>query len=347
MQSSPGLSGRTPSRFLSLALACLLLSLATIPTLPKASSGEEEQKLEELFAVASLWQVGENRERVAKAREELIALGREAAEFILREKMATDRTLEIRAIDAVLWGLRDQPWLSGLLIERYRQETRPLARWMIMRQFGRLEIGEALPLVIEAIREGDPDSRDPSHRRLVGAALDDLPRLANPSEVDLTMVDRYLTGASSGLAISAAGVFQKLGGTRELELLMELYGSAEFARRAAFGKAIESLASKLPDMVVHRFSELAARERLAEGEPDALLMAELAYVVAREGKIGKEEIGRLLKRALPQRVKFALLRGAVEAGTLTDPDELEGLSGGLKSYLVSLLSAPKAKEDQP
>ncbi len=336
-----------PARSGLLLLVGMLTALLILPHPSRASSGEKKQELEELFAVASLWQVGDNRERVAKAREELIARGREAVEFILREKMATDRTLEIRAIDAVLWGLRDQPWLSGLLIERYRQETRPLARWMIMRQFGRLEIREALPLVIEAIREGDPDSKDPNHRRLVGAALDDLPRLADPAEVDLTMVDRYLTGASSGLAISAAGVFQKLGSARELELLMDRYGTAEFARRAAFGRAIESLAGKFPYPVVRRFSEMVAGRKLAQDEPDALLLAELAYVVARQGKIGQEEIGGLLRRTLPLRVKFALLRGAVEAGTITEPDQLGELSGELGSYLVSLLSAPKAKKDQP
>ena len=65
------------------------------------------KQIEKLFEDASLWQVGENREKVSKAREELVKIGEPVLDYIFEEKINTDRTLELRAIKHVVKKLRD------------------------------------------------------------------------------------------------------------------------------------------------------------------------------------------------------------------------------------------------
>lgn len=92
-------------------LAVLLASVTFI--LPQDRPPVEDS-LEDLYKTASLWQVGENRDKVGSAREDLIARGDEALRFILAEKLGTTRGLEWRAISAVIGGI-GEPAIGPLL----------------------------------------------------------------------------------------------------------------------------------------------------------------------------------------------------------------------------------------
>ncbi|MFN4181907.1 MAG: hypothetical protein ACK4G3_01675 [bacterium] len=79
-----------------------------------AISQPEEAELEELFQTASLWEVGENKTRVAEARQKLISFGEIAINFIVRKKIHLRGTLEFRAMQAVVQGV-GEPSASILL----------------------------------------------------------------------------------------------------------------------------------------------------------------------------------------------------------------------------------------
>ncbi len=61
-----------------------------------------KMSVEEVFKIASEWGVGDNQDRVKKAREELALRGRDALDYIFKEKINTKSSLDLRAIDAAL-----------------------------------------------------------------------------------------------------------------------------------------------------------------------------------------------------------------------------------------------------
>lgn len=72
--------------------------------------------VEELFTEASLWQVGSNRQNVARALEAFKAKGMEAVKYICENKLATDSSLELRLIDTIVKTYPDS--LAPLLLEK-------------------------------------------------------------------------------------------------------------------------------------------------------------------------------------------------------------------------------------
>jgi HEAT repeat protein len=70
--------------------------------------------IEEVFKIASEWEVGDNKDRVEKARKELSERGEESLRYIFGKKIDTKDALELRAIEKTLKGIEDT-----LLIEEY------------------------------------------------------------------------------------------------------------------------------------------------------------------------------------------------------------------------------------
>jgi HEAT repeat protein len=64
-------------------------------------STRAKRPVKDVFKDAALWEVGEVRNKVKKARKELVALGREAAEYIAQEKLSSKDGLELRAMEDV------------------------------------------------------------------------------------------------------------------------------------------------------------------------------------------------------------------------------------------------------
>jgi len=74
--------------------------------------------IEEIFEIASEWGVGDNKDRVKEAIEELSERGKEALDYIFSNKISTKKGLELRAIEKTLKGMED-----SLLIEKYLREN--------------------------------------------------------------------------------------------------------------------------------------------------------------------------------------------------------------------------------
>mgnify|MGYP001205283314 CR=1 FL=1 len=85
------------TRKINLFIFILILTF-TIQTTAEIS----EEKLEELFKTASLWEVGDNKELVQNARNELISIGQPAYEFIINKKLGSNDSLQFRALEAVI-----------------------------------------------------------------------------------------------------------------------------------------------------------------------------------------------------------------------------------------------------
>ena len=86
------------SRARSLLLTLLIALIAT-----PAFAQDAKPDLAELWRVGSLWQVGDNRDRVDEARKAIIAAGEDGLKFALT-RLNASTTLEIRCLNAVIAG---------------------------------------------------------------------------------------------------------------------------------------------------------------------------------------------------------------------------------------------------
>jgi HEAT repeat protein len=82
--------------------------------LQKAVPDFSNMIVEEIFEIASEWEVGNNKNRVVEARSELSKRGEEALDYIFKNKITTKKGLEFRAIEKALKEMKD-----SLLIEEY------------------------------------------------------------------------------------------------------------------------------------------------------------------------------------------------------------------------------------
>ena len=71
-------------------------------SVPKVLPDPSETVLTQLFAEASLWQVGNNIQVVERARATLVAMGPSASRWIIENKLATTKPLERRALKALV-----------------------------------------------------------------------------------------------------------------------------------------------------------------------------------------------------------------------------------------------------
>ncbi|MCK4666216.1 hypothetical protein KAU33_05680 [Candidatus Dependentiae bacterium] len=98
---------------------CLVIVFLLIILTVNIYADSSDKKFEELFKTASLWEVGENKEVVQNARKKLEKTGEPAIKFIINNKLSTDKTLELRAINQVLISSPEitKPLLRKLLKE--------------------------------------------------------------------------------------------------------------------------------------------------------------------------------------------------------------------------------------
>ncbi|MBM3286046.1 MAG: hypothetical protein FJY88_01635 [Candidatus Eisenbacteria bacterium] len=201
------------------------------------------RSVKDLFAEASIWEVGSAREKVRRARKALSTKGREAIEYVLREKMASDDGLEYRAILEV--GQTDPELFTRRILARLDDPNGQVQRNVIAllgemtRKEGRLPLEGLLSRaeqeknwtrVVQALgRIGEPVSApairpflgDPSERRRIAAcvALASIKDTLSVSAMAALLDDPLLTvrsAASSALqslgAAAVAPTAETLGG---------------------------------------------------------------------------------------------------------------------------------------
>lgn len=307
-----------------------------------AGDPDGRQTVAELFEDASLWRVGENKEKVESAREQLAERGREAVSYILDNELGTTETLRIRAIDAVLNKLRDAEWLAGTLLEHWEQASDATSRWHLLRQFGRLEIEGGLPLAWEVIENAGPEVTARPAVREISAAMSAVRKLEQPGAEGLDRLDPFLTGNSDALAIAAARSFGELGTEREIDVLLDLHGGLLMPRRDTFEAALSELFEERGALLREKLNNWDQPTRLGAQRSRSLTLSALVEIAARQGVLETAELVEYLGGDYPERVAFAAVRGGVEGGALAPSDLPSGTSEQLRSYCRSLYEAKQA-----
>jgi len=96
--------------------------------------------VDELFETASIWEVGSAREKVRRARKALIAKGTDAVDYVLREKLATRKSLEYRTIEELAKAHPDSFTARAIFYLESDDET---TRRNMIRVMGELKRPEA------------------------------------------------------------------------------------------------------------------------------------------------------------------------------------------------------------
>ena len=293
----------------------LLTWLALLLPVQEAPPADEGH-LEELFGIASLWQVGENVEKVARARQELIALGDEALRFILEKKLSSKRGLEWRAISAVVMG-------NGAAAVKPLQEKlgtgSGIEKRNAVRLLGMLGSRDEDPEMRERIVSGADgifrllEEEDP---RLRAATFRALAALQPPDAV--LQVTPFLGAADEATRREAAVALGGIGDPRAVPQLTAALGDALFSVRGPVARALakiqtqgrDALRKTLRSGADPRLRGLAAEALGQEGAAEAVddLLAALADPSAPVRAHAAEALGRLGDGRALEPIRQALAR---------------------------------------
>jgi len=240
----------------------------------------QEKKIEALFKDAALWQVGENIEKVKKAREELIKIGKPSLEYICEKKLNTDKTLELRAIEAVAKGLKDEA--IPLLLDKLNSENdtvRKNVAWVL----GKIEAKNAAPKLIHAL------NIEKNHK-VEARMIEALGRIGDTTATP--HIIPYLEDKHELLKIKAAEAIGKLNDKRGVEPLIKSLDDEFFTVRGTSSWALGEIGDKGLSEILYVLNNVKG---------DTTLLINLVDVLGKIGETIKEsDISRLnsIKRAV-------------------------------------------------
>lgn len=228
---------------LTASLFSILISLAPVKAV--TYSDAEKAKMEELWATATLWEVGENREIVPKAREELIKFGEKAVEFILVEKMDTIDSLQTRAIDVVIQAL---PEISKpMMMKALETETRQNAGANLIRLLATLKATQSAPAIMQILQSGKLPSGVELNPRLRRTALDALGTL--DFEPGLPIVAESLRSGDERERLISAQSLSRFSSLEKIPYLTFALGDERFTVRMSAVDGILAAFRKQPEEV--------------------------------------------------------------------------------------------------
>ena len=211
----------------------------------KKEEGEVEpdtikRPVEEVFEEASIWEVGEAKTKVKKARKELINLGMEAIEYVAKEKMATKSGLEMRAIEELAKEYPDsiKPFLYSAL-----HDERRYARANAIYLLGKIKAKDGIDSLLLALK----DKRN-KPRAIISAFGDIEDRRIVPDILP------YLKNKDEPTRIVTASTLAKLKEPKSVPELIKALNDHYFTVRSAAEQALVSISdsalSPLLDFVV-------------------------------------------------------------------------------------------------
>jgi HEAT repeat protein len=242
-----------------------LLVLLTLPGLQ-----DNQERMEELYGIASLWQVGENVERVKKAREDLIALGDEAVRFIVESKLGTRRGLEWRAVETVILGVGSSA--IEPLQEKLRTGSLDEKRGAVS-LLGSLGSREDDPEAREKVLSGIDDifaTLESGYSRLIRTTFGALARLKPDGAFEA--IRPFLRDESEILRKEAVVNLGNLGDGDAIEDLKQVVIEGDFATRRPAARAIAKLQPGALESLLHH-EDFRVRGMAAEAavSADALI----------------------------------------------------------------------------
>ncbi|MCK4312609.1 MAG: HEAT repeat domain-containing protein, partial [Candidatus Cloacimonetes bacterium] len=108
------------------------------------------KSIEELYKEASLWEVGSNREKVARAKKAFLAKGMQAVEYICQHKLGTTGSLELRLIDELAKAFPDS--IAPILMEKIQDKNRFVQKNSI-RLLGTTKYNQAVEPLFEMLKK--------------------------------------------------------------------------------------------------------------------------------------------------------------------------------------------------
>ncbi len=192
------------------------------------TSEDSLRTVEELFEEASLWQVGSNRQKVARAIEAFKAKGMEAVIYICENKLNTDSSLELRLIDMIVETYPDS--IAPLLLEKIHDKNEKVQKNAI-RFLGTTKYEEAVEPLLQMLKK--KRYRD-LRRSLIGA-------LGNIGDTTATAeIIKFIDDEDERCRLTVVGAISSLKDETAVPTLIKALEDKMFTVRSA---ALNSLKS--------------------------------------------------------------------------------------------------------
>lgn len=266
----------------------------------------QEEKIKALFKDAALWQVGENVKKVEKARKKLIEIGKPVLDYIYEKKLNTDKTLELRAIEAITKGLTSEaiPLLFDKL-EAENDTVRKNVAWLL----GKIEAKDAPPkLILMLNKEKD--------YKVKAKIMEALGKIGDTTAT--AHIIPYLRNKQEVLRIRSAEALGKLKDKRAVNYLIEALKDEFFTVRGTSLWALSEIGEGARPIIL---------ERLNNTNGDTLLLISFIDVLGRIGEKIKES---------DQKIKLNSIKKAILP-------YLESENWTLRGYTVEALARIKTK----
>ncbi len=217
------------------ALATALLFFA-----PDTLNDSLKAKLEEIYQVATQWGVGENKEKVPEARKELASYGKVALDFLFSEKIKTLKTLDLRAILAVVKANREEatPYLLDAL-ENENDTIRRAALWLC----AKVKDSAAVPTLLDLLAQE-------KRPRMIARILYTLGEIRDT--VAVSRILPYLHHEDEKVRVRAASALRNMPLPRLLETYGEMLRAPNMQIRMQAVQAISRLPGDvIPEILAH------------------------------------------------------------------------------------------------
>jgi HEAT repeat protein len=272
--------------------------------------------VEEIFKIASEWGVGDNKDRVNAAREELSKRGEEALDYIFENKIDTKKGLEFRAIEKTLKGIED-----SLIVEQYLSaninNAKERARKNIFVLIGELEMDSLSDSLFSILER---DGTEPFRRAIVYA----MGKLKEKRAVDRIVTFLNEDEPLRLVSIKALG---QIGDTNTIDDLFPLINSESVTVRSA---AVNSLS--LFDTLIVPYIE----KKVKKDFPGELLLV-AAKAVEKDSSDYRERVKNILFKYVEdsdqEKRKYAV-RGLVLLGGEDVEKKFEGIINAEESAIV-------------
>lgn len=279
----------------------------TPPSAPKPGSKPEPpvEELERLYSKATAWGVGTLEEEVRSATQELIAIGRPALDWMLRQRLASADRLALRLFEALMAALSQE---SGAMLAPYLTSAKTSER----ENAWRLARSRAIPEAAAALDAGLADPRT----RV--AAVGWVAATKHPGVTD--RLTQWALGEDRTLALACVVALRALETPEAIPALRRLATAEDLGLRKAAAVAL----GRFPDAAMALGNELqrgSLRERrigmelLAAAGTEASLALVASALDSAQPELRLEAV-RLLAERNPERYRGAILRLAEDP----DPD---------------------------
>jgi len=194
------------------------------------TSEDSLKTIDELFEEASLWEVGSNRKKVARAKKAFLERNMEAIQYICDNKLETDSSLELRMIDTITKEYPDS--IAPLLLIKIKDENKKIQSNSI-RLLGIAKYQKAFSPLIKMLKNNEYDH---VKRSLIGA-------LGSIGDKNATyIISRFISDEDELCRLSVVSALKKLKDPTANVTIISALDDSMFTVRSAAISALLDLA---------------------------------------------------------------------------------------------------------